>query len=210
MSDTPARPQLGQHVRALRKERGLSIAELAERTGVSAATLSRVENEQTQISAHSLFHLANALQVDLNTFFEPDAAPMGRGARAVTARDKAVSVDTARYRAQVLCTDLANKRMHPCINEVSVRSIDEAGGLSGHEGEEFIFVLSGMLELHTDVYEPLRMEPGDSVYFDASMPHAYVCASAEPARILVVIAGGPAPAQVLQSRHDESAHEPVE
>lgn len=210
MSDPLGRPQLGRRVRALRKERGLSIAELAERAGVSAATLSRVENEHTQISAHSLFALANALEVDLNSFFVPDAEPMGRGARAVTLRNEAISVDTARYRAHVLCTDLANKRMHPCVNEVTVRSIKEAGGLSGHGGEEFIFVLSGVLALHTDTYAPLQMQSGDSVYFDASMPHAYVSAGDEPARILVVTTDGPGPEEMLQPVSVETAYESAE
>ena len=197
MTDMAHPPRLGDRVRALRKQRGLSIAELASRAGISAATLSRVENEQTQIGAHSLFQLANALNEDLNSFFEPDARPMGRGARAVSVGGTAFAIDTLRYRSEVLCTDLANKSMHPCINHISVRTLAEAGGLNGHSGEEFIHVLSGVLELHTDVYEPLIMDPGDSIYFDASMPHAYVCASDEPTRILVVTTHGPTPAEIL-------------
>lgn len=179
--------KIGARVKALRKARGLSLNDLSRMTDMSEATLSRVENEQTPIGAHNLYALSQVLGADMTAFFVKDAEPIGSGVRAITRRNGGLAVETSRYAAQVLCTDLSNKKMHPAINLVSVRSLEEAGGFNRHSGEEFLLVLDGTLVLHTRYYAPLMMEAGDSVYFDGTMDHAYVNGGNAPARILVVI-----------------------
>ena len=177
---------IGPRIKALRKERGKSLAELAMSTGLSEATLSRVENDQTLVSAHHLYMLAQALSVDITRFFGEEQQTIGNGIRSVARRGDGAALDTARYEALVLCTDLANKKMHPAINTVSIRSVEAAGGLSRHPGEEFVYVLDGVLILASEFYEPLRLEVGDSVYFDSRMGHAYLAEGETPVRILVV------------------------
>ncbi len=59
------------------------------------------------------------------------------------------------------------------------------GGWRSHSGEEFLQILSGSLELHTRYYEPLILNKGDSILFDGEMDHGYVCASDEPAVLLM-------------------------
>jgi transcriptional regulator with XRE-family HTH domain len=200
---TPARPALrddgyaaldiGQRLKTLRRAQGRSLSDLARMTGVSEATLSRVENNQTPVSAHSLYVLSKALGVDITAFFACEPQPISAGIRSVCRKDGGVPFESARYAAQVLCADLANKKMHPAINTVTIRSVDEAGGLSRHDGEEFVLVLDGALILASEFYEPLRLEPGDSVYFDSRMGHAYLAAGDMPARILVVATTEPPP-----------------
>jgi quercetin dioxygenase-like cupin family protein len=97
-----------------------------------------------------------------------------------------VRLSTPRYEAQVLCTDLANKRMHPAIDTVTITRVDEAQGYSHHDGDEFLYVLEGSLNFVTEFYEPLLLRQGDSVYFDSSMGHAYLSADGSPVRILVI------------------------
>ena len=177
---------LGQRINALRKARGLSLAELGKSTGVSEATLSRVENEQTLISAHHLYHLAQALDVDITAFFADAGKAISTGIRSVSRRGDGIPLSTPRYEAQVLCTDIANKRMHPAIDVVTVRTLEEAGGYSRHDGEEFLHVLKGPLTLATEFYEPLVLETGDSIYFDSNMGHAYLSVDGAPAHILVI------------------------
>lgn len=177
---------IGPRIKALRKERGRSLAGLAASAGLSEATLSRVENAQTLVSAHHLYMLSRALDVDITRFFDEEPKPIGNGIRSVCRKGEGAGLATARYQAQVLCTDLANKKMHPAINTVSVRTLDEAGGLSRHEGEEFVYVLDGELILASEFYEPLQLEAGDSVYFDSRMGHAYLAGEKGPVRILVV------------------------
>jgi quercetin dioxygenase-like cupin family protein len=59
-----------------------------------------------------------------------------------------------------------------------------------HSGEEFAYVLEGEIEFHTEFYAPVRLKPGESVYFDSGMGHAYLAASDGPCRILSVCTGG--------------------
>ena len=85
-------------------------------------------------------------------------------------------------------TELLGKMMVPIIIDVKARSVEELGGLVRHSGEEFLYVLSGSMELHSDLYAPLPMAAGDSVYFDSGMAHGYVRTS-EDCRVLSVCAG---------------------
>jgi mannose-6-phosphate isomerase-like protein (cupin superfamily) len=79
--------------------------------------------------------------------------------------------------------------MVPIIIEVQARSVAEMGGLVRHAGEEYLYVLSGAMELHSDLYAPLPLREGDSVYFDSGMAHAYVRVGPGACRVLSVCAG---------------------
>ncbi|MGE0212093.1 MAG: helix-turn-helix domain-containing protein [Parvibaculaceae bacterium] len=184
---------IGGRVKHFRKERGHSLSELSRLTGISEPTLSRVENGQSLVSAHSLYVLSTVLEVDITAFFEGAASPIGTGIRSVCRKGDAVRLDTARYLADVLCTDLANKKMHPSVNTVTMRTLEEVGGFSRHEGEEFIHVLSGRMTLASEFYEPLMLSAGDSVYIDSRMGHAYLSSDGKPTRILVVTTTEPPP-----------------
>ena len=85
-----------------------------------------------------------------------------------------------------LSVDLTNKQFAPIMGEIKARSLQEAGEFHRHEGEEFIFVLAGELELHSESYAPLNLRTGDSVYFDSGMAHAYVAAGKERCKILSI------------------------
>lgn len=178
---------LGARVRARRRAQRLSLADLAAQTRISESTLSRVENGKTEISANNLFVLAAALNTRIEAFFgDQDPVPVA-GLRAVTRAGAGVDFRAGRFNSQLLSSELANKKMNPFLNTTSAASLEDAGGLNPHPGEEFLLVISGTLQLHTKFYEPLTLEVGDSVYFDAAMPHAYVCGNNSPARFLVVI-----------------------
>lgn len=177
---------IGAKLKTFRRAKALSLSDLSKRTNISEATLSRVENEQTPVSAHNLYILSQVLGVDITAFMGESANPIRNGVRSISRKSDQSPVETARYLTDVLCTDLANKKMHPAVNIVEKRSVAEVGGLASHPGEEFLYVLSGELVLHTDFYAPLLLEEGDSIYFDGTMAHAYICGGNEPARILVV------------------------
>ncbi len=177
---------IGARLKAFRTSKGFSLADLARLTDMSEATLSRVENEQTLVSAHNLYVLSRVLGVDITAFFEIETLPIRGGVRAIARRGEGIPVETARYSATVLCTELSNKKMHPAVNRISVRTLEEAGGLSNHPGEEFLYVIAGKLVLHTEFYAPLLLEQGDSLYFDGMMGHAYLNGGEEDAEILVI------------------------
>ena len=86
-SKSPQR-SLGQRIAELRKRQGLTLARLAEVCELSEATLSRVENGHSAVSAQHLFALSKYLKVDIADFFRDDAAPLTPGIRSVTTNGK--------------------------------------------------------------------------------------------------------------------------
>jgi transcriptional regulator with XRE-family HTH domain len=176
--------QIGERLLELRKSRGLTLAQLSDLTGISEATLSRAENDIASPNAHNLYVLAKALNTDVTTFFRTDSVAFGAGLRSITRRDEGERRATGRYDFELLCADLAHKNMVPSKNRIVATNLEAAGGLRGHEGEEFVYVLRGALYLHSEQYVPTLLEEGDSMYFDSNMPHAYVAVDDKGAEIL--------------------------
>ncbi len=176
---------IGPKIRALRLEQRLSLAELASATGVSEATMSRIETGHSAVSAPHLYALARRLGTDIGQFFSDGTATLRQGARSVTRAGEGAAFTTARLSARLLNGDLRHKAMHSFVNRTSATQLQDVGGLLAHEGEEHLFVLRGPLILCTDGYEPLRLDTGDSVYFDAAQPHAYLTLPGQEAEFLV-------------------------
>lgn len=179
---------VGYRIGALRKARGFTLAQVASACDISDATVSRIENGQSPISAHHLFALAKFLGADMTEFFQDESAPLRAGMRAITRGGDGVKAQFERYAVEILQADLSRKHMHPAINTITATHLDAIGGLARHVGEEFLYVLEGSIVLHSELYAPLRLQAGDSIYFDGSVGHAYLSAGSRPARILVVVA----------------------
>lgn len=175
---------LGPRLRALRLSRQLSLAEVAAGTGVSEATMSRIETGQSQVSAPHLYGLAQMFGVEISDFFHEDNGLRGR--RSVTRAGEGAAFSTPRLEARLMAGDLRHKAMHPFVNRTTAHDLAQVGGLSGHAGEEFLHVLQGPLILVSEAYNPLRLETGDSLYFDATDPHAYLTEAGAEAIFLVV------------------------
>lgn len=178
-----SRKSIGTQLRTLRQTVGLSLADVAARTDVSEATMSRIETGRSEVSAPHLYRLASLFGVDVGQFFGGQDLS---NARAIQRKGEGQAFDTPRLHATLLCTDLRHKRMHPFLNRVTETSLEAVGGLSSHDGEEFLMVQSGALYLYSEAYAPLLLNAGDSLYFDATQPHAYVAAGDEGAVFLVV------------------------
>lgn len=182
--------QIGTRLREIRKSLGMSLATLAADAAVSEATLSRIETGRSEAAAALLYRLAALLGVEITTFFANTPTPLHSGIRSVMRKGDGGEFDSTRLSARVLCADLSDKKMHPFLNHVSAKTLAQAGGLSSHEGEEYLYIVRGSLVLHSQAYAPLRLDAGDSVYFDAAQPHAYVNAGQHAAEFLVVASTG--------------------
>lgn len=197
MSSTPTEP--GAVVKALRLKKGLKLRELSERTGLLVSALSKLENGKMSLTYDKLVRIASSLEVDIGELFAPRAstpaavaptatktstAIMGR--RSVTRAGEGAAVETRVYHHLYAASELLQKRFHPIFGEVHARSIEEFGELIRHPGEEFGLVLEGSVTFHTDTYAPVRLETGDSVYFDSGMGHAYIASSPGRCRILSI------------------------
>ena len=185
-------PAPSRTLRQARLDQGLSLRALSARAGLPYSTLSKLENGKMALTYDKLIRLAQALNMDLKDIIaggDQPSAPLAVGRRSVTHAGEELDADSERHVHHYPAADLLGKMMIPIIIDVQARSVEELGGLVRHAGEEYLFVLKGNMELHSDVYAPLPLGPGDSVYFDSGMAHGYVRTSSDPCRVLAVCAG---------------------
>jgi transcriptional regulator with XRE-family HTH domain len=172
-----AKPTLGSLLRALRSRNGWTLKEMSLRTGIPFSTLSKVENERLTLSYDKLQQLAERLGMRMSELFaEPEetGSPQVTARRSVGTVDAAVHVTTPNYDYYYLFPELRRKRMIPLFTRVRAKSANEFGDLVRHSGEEWIHVLEGRVEVHTEFYDKVCLEAGQSIYLDSSMGHAYV------------------------------------
>lgn len=168
------------------------MRELSARVGLPFSTLSKLENGKMAMTYDKLSRLALALNTDIGALVaevSPAVPPASVGRRSVTLRGEGLDAQSAQHRHLYPASELLSKRMVPIIIEVKARTVEERGGLLRHEGEEYLYVLKGAMYLCSDLYAPLRLEAGDSVYFDSGMAHAYIRAGGESCTVLTVCAG---------------------
>jgi transcriptional regulator with XRE-family HTH domain len=199
-----ARP--GAVLKAQRLRRGWTLADVSERTGLPVSTLSKVENDKMALTYDKLARLSQGLEIDISRLFGDGQEPQENvsGRRSITRAGEGRSIDTKNYAHLYPATDLLNKRFIPVVAEIRARSLDEFGELVRHAGEEFAFVLEGTVELHTSLYAPVRLGPGDSIYFDSGMGHAYVAVGEGPCRVLSICTG--AEAQLIAAAEASGAN----
>lgn len=184
---TVAKP--GAALRAFRRKQGWTLSVVREKTGLPVSTLSRIENDQISPTYDQLSKLSVGLDIDMAQLLSGDteiAKPVQTARRSVNRAGDGQLLETATQSLRYLSVDLTNKQFAPIIAEVKARSLQEAGEFHRHDGEEFIFVVAGELELHTESYTPLNLCAGDSVYFDSGMAHAYVSVGKERCKILSI------------------------
>lgn len=181
---------LGSALRSIRKERGWSLADASKTTGFSISTLSKVENGQRSLTYDKLVQLANRFSVDVSRLFTSGEAKPGlalfTGRRSVHRVGEGFEVPAGVYTYNYLAHDLIQKRFVPVLMDIHARSVDEFDQLVKHKGDEFAYVLEGEIEVHTEIYAPLRLKAGESVFFDSEVGHAYVNAGEGHARILCI------------------------
>ena len=179
--------QLGERLRRLRKEAGWTLQDLSRRSSVSLSTLSKIENAQVAPTFDTLVKAAKGLGIGFEALLSEPAAteppvlttrlPTTRrasGRLMVTRASEAVAFSTPMYEYKVHANALRRKFMTPLIMEVKARRLEGVTNWSSHEGEEFIFVMGGMIELHTEFYDPVQLNTGDSAYIDSGMAHMFL------------------------------------
>lgn len=181
---------LGSLLRALRSRNGWTLKEMSQHTDIPVSTLSKVEHDRLTLTYDKLLQLSQRLNIRMSELF---ADPSSVAESAVTARrsighmDDAVRVNTKNYDYYYLCPELRKKRMIPVMTRIRAKSVEEFGELVHHSGEEFVYVLEGGIEVHTEFYDPVVLNAGESIYIDSKMGHAYVTAAGcEEAIVLAV------------------------
>jgi transcriptional regulator with XRE-family HTH domain len=182
---------LGQLLKAERQRRGWTLREMSEHVGIPLSTLAKVEQDKLSLTYDKLQQMTTRLGVTLADFLAQESEDSGTHA-AITARrsstgtNNTVRVETPNYEYQYLCADLRDKRMVPILTRIRAHSLAEFGELIRHQGEEFLYVLEGCIEVHLQFYTPITLKVGQGVYIDSTMGHAYIAKDCESALVLAV------------------------
>lgn len=188
----PNETAVGEKIKKIREEKGISLQEFARRSGFSSALLSQIENHLVSPPLGTLIKVAKALDVEIGCFFkdvrEAPYTIVRHNERKMISRVASRTGKKYGYSYESLAFDMKGRHMEPFIVTLEPATVKESHAYA-HDGEEFIFVLDGRMKVrlgdHTDV-----LEPGDSIYYDSRIPHLVECMDDRETRILAVIFAG--------------------
>ena len=183
---------VGSKIKAIRESKNLSIEEIAERSGLTADQIISIENDQNLPSLGPLIKIARALGVRLGTFMDDNDAlgPVVTRAKDREA-DSSISFSNGATDARKhmeyhpLAQQKAGRHMEPFVIDINPED-NPNFQLSAHEGEEFIYVMQGEVEI---VYgkETYNLKEGDSIFYDSIVKHHVHGAPGKSAKILAVV-----------------------
>ncbi len=181
--------RVGEKIKSLREDKALSLEEAAKRAGLSSSVLSQIENHMVSPPLGTLIRLAKAFQVTVGEFLGEEAKEpfclVRAGERKVVSRFASTEGLSYGYSYESLGYAKKDRKMEPFVVTLTPQEVPEVDP-NQHAGEEFIFVLEGEVEIklgeHTDV-----LQPGDSIYYDAQIPHVVKAHTDKPAKIVAVI-----------------------
>jgi len=192
VTDSPnPRADFGRRLRQLRRDRGWTLAEVAERSGLAISTISKAERGVISLTYDRLSQLAQGLEVDLAAFFNAEGQSFEPGSFAVARKGEFKRQETPNYVYEMLFPDLWNKAMVPMMGSLKARELVDFEDFVRHPGQEFLVVMEGAVTVFAEGREPVRLEAGDSLYFDSAVGHLYASDGDRDARILVVCVPGP-------------------
>lgn len=158
---------LGKRVKSLRRERGLTLAQLGQRINLSASYLSQIERGVTMPSLSRLTAIADALDVEVGYFFEDDVSAPG----IVRSNQGKKLESESGVMVELLAADLPDRKLQPyCM--VCQPGASSKGWSTVHPGEEAGFVLKGRLTV-TVGEETFVLEAGDSIHYQTLQPHSW-------------------------------------
>ena len=180
---------IGQKIKALRKERKLTLQDVATETGFSPALISQIENNNVSPPIATLSKIARFFDVKMSFFFEEGEDTsryeiVRHDERRIVSR--VISKDGTKhgYTYETLSYRKKNKKMEPFLLTVTERAAEET--LYNHEGEEFLLILSGSAEIILDD-ERFALEEGDAVYFDSTVKHRLLSKDGQTVQVLAVV-----------------------
>ena len=181
---------LGARMRELRKQKGLTLVEIAEKTGVAQATLSRIETGVMIGTIESHAKIAEVIGVGLPELYQDID---DRSAKTAVGKEedlKKASTHSRNVRITLLTQQINNKKMTPLLIEIGAGAETEKE--KKERGiEKFIWVQEGSIKVKLEK-EEFELKAGDTFYFDASYPHQIINNTTKPAKVFVAIS----PAQI--------------
>jgi len=189
---------VGEHVRAFRETLGMTVQQFAERTGFSAALLAQIENRMVSPSLGTLVKIANTFGTTVSSFIggkeEREFSIVRKEDRTTVSRVGLKDGGKSTYIYESLGAGKAGRKMEPFLVRLQPLS-EPLAARSSHDGEEFLYVLSGKVTVCLGNLSDV-LEEGDSVYYNSTIPHHVHSADEREEIILAVIhAGAKGPVQ---------------
>ncbi len=181
--------KVGQRIKALRIAKGLSIEDVAKKSGIPETAIASIERHLISPPLGNLVSLAKVFEVSVGDFFgekgDSSYCIVRSDDRKTVSRFNSNDGKSSGYSYESLGQQKKKKQMEPFLVTLTPSDVRQVEP-NQHIGEEFIFVLEGKVEVrlldHTDI-----LNPGDSIYYDSTMPHIVACHGDQPATILAVI-----------------------
>ena len=183
---------VGAKIRSFRQTKNISVEDIAERSGLTVEQITSIENDNNLPSLGPLIKVARALGVRLGTFLD-DNDELGPAVCRAADRERDHSISFSNGAADArknmeyhaLAKQKAGRHMEPFVIDINPTE-EKTFKLSAHEGEEFIFVMEGEVEIAYG-RETYRLHPGDSIFYDSIVEHHVHGAEGKPAKILAVV-----------------------
>ncbi|MDY0387466.1 MAG: XRE family transcriptional regulator [Methanolobus sp.] len=183
--------KLGDKIRQIREMQKMSVEELANSSNTNSELIKQLENGALVPSLTPLMQIARALGVRLGTFLddaphnEPVVTKSGASKNIVKFSGNCDTCEKSTLEFFSLASNKTDRHMEPFIIDVHPQKSGEAKQ-SSHEGEEFIYVLNGKIEI---LYgkDSFKLSSGDSIYYDSIVPHYVHAIGSEDAKILAVV-----------------------
>lgn len=181
--------KMGDRIKTLRLKRKLSIEEVSKKSGISTETLVGIEAQTISPPLGNIISLAEVFRVTVGELLEDSAdAPfciVRSDERKAVPRFSSTGGKSAGYSYESLGHKKQDRHMEPFLVTLTPAEAQQVEP-NQHSGEEIIFVLEGQVKVsladHTDI-----LNPGDSIYYDSTLPHIVSCHGDSPATILAVI-----------------------
>lgn len=180
---------VGERIKRVREKAGVTLQGLAERSGYSSALLNQIENHLVSPPLGALSKLAHALGVKIGALWGDRAKDpytiVRKDDRRQVSRFASKEGVAYGYTYESLGFGKKDRHMEPFLIRLEPPTVKDMKP-SVHDGEDFLFVLSGKMEVYLDGHTDV-LEPGDSILYDPSIPHRVACHGGEPAEVLAVI-----------------------
>lgn len=180
MARTVKKASLGQRIKRLRTSRQISLEALANETGLAVEQLRRIEDDEIKPPVAVLLTLSRAMEIDSSDLLKEEDQALAQERRA-----QAVAKRTGHYSYQVLTPEARHKHLKGFLVTIEPVSDLEGPGYQ-HEGEEFVYVLRGRVQV-TVGDNPNDLCAGQSLHFNSSLVHKLRNTGDEPCELLVVL-----------------------
>jgi transcriptional regulator with XRE-family HTH domain len=179
---------IGQRVRLVRKVKGMTTEDVGQRTGLDPHYLDQIEADELSPPLGVLIKIAKALDMKLGRFISTgEVKPftvVRKHERRIVSRYTSAQGDQYGYTYESLAPDKKDRHMEPFM--VTLVPSKARKELSTHEGQEFIYILEGAMEVTLEDFTDV-LYPGDSIYYDSTIPHLVRCHGDKETVILAVL-----------------------